>query len=174
MRKCSQVTSKFSVFWFCCLSALLFLISSMVRSRKFMVLLLRLPNVTFLGSAATEATASSIGDKRHQSVKVSQHFCWNKIANLYLTKRTYRLHMTLVNKSINFMSDRSPPKGLNLYCRGIEMVFKWSFLSPSFMKTAYFVDKWYKSKIIWKSYFKAEIKFSENLSPSLLVGIRLL
>lgn len=124
--------------------------------------------------SVTWATASSVGDQRHQSVKFSPHFCWNKIANLYITERIYRLHMTLVNESINFMSDRSPPKELNLCCRGIEMVFKWSFLSLSFMKTAYFVAKWHKSKIIWKSYFKAEIRFSENLSPSLPVGTRLL
>lgn len=151
MRKRSWVTSKISVFWFCCLSALLFLISSIVRSRKSIVLLPRLLNVPFLGSAISDFGHCKFSEGSEAPVsKVSKHFCWSTIANLYLTKRIYRLHMILVNESINLMSDRSPPKGLNLCCRGIEMVFKWSFLSLSLMKTACFVAKWYKSKIIWK------------------------
>lgn len=53
LRKCSWVISKISVFWFCWLSALLFLISSFVRGGKPIVLLSRLPNIAFLGSAAS-------------------------------------------------------------------------------------------------------------------------
>lgn len=54
MRKCSWVTSKISVFWFRWLSAPLFLISSIARSRKPIVLLHRSPNVAFLGSAISD------------------------------------------------------------------------------------------------------------------------
>lgn len=54
MRKCSWVTSKISVFWFCWLFTPLFLILSIVRSRKSIVLLSRLPNVAFLGSAISD------------------------------------------------------------------------------------------------------------------------
>lgn len=48
------------------------------------------------------------------------------------------------------MSDRSPLKQLNLCCRVVDVVFKWSFLSLSFMKTAYLVAKWYQRRVILK------------------------
>lgn len=53
LRKRSWVISKISVFWFRWLSALLFLISSFVRSGKSIVLLSRLPNIAFLGTATS-------------------------------------------------------------------------------------------------------------------------